>query len=482
MISQKSNKPTKTKSKMKTMKNFLSMAALALVGAVMTGCSSDDNIQQPANNDNAYILKTTISFDTDDVTNRALSVDFLNKKATKTFAVGDQIAVFFVDGKGRSMRALSNALTIDDIHNDGKSADFTVDFVGSSGTTPGDNAQVRYVYPANMAKGSIDTGATINDANTIDYSNLAYQTGDLDYLGDAYDLAVFDGNLSGTNLPALATLTNRLAILALTLKNSDGSSIITNGLVSVEVEGSETYSVAPKGGGTFGEDVIYVAIKPEEKALKITASDGTNDYEKTLTSRTYAAGNFYNMPVRMDAAAPAATGHALSAAVVGDVVGSDGQAYDGTDYNNLPTGVTAVGVIAYVGEQTEVAGKTNGLAIALADESSQMDWSTALSTCSGKTPTVTGASAWMLPSQTQWQKMFEANGGLADHWTGLNAAITTAGGTGLQMDSDYWTSTEYVGSDARKAHIYYSSNTGMVNTGSIGPKSDTHLVRACFAF
>ena len=28
---------------MKTMKNFLSMAALAMMGAMMTGCSSDDN-------------------------------------------------------------------------------------------------------------------------------------------------------------------------------------------------------------------------------------------------------------------------------------------------------------------------------------------------------------------------------------------------------------------------------------------------------
>lgn len=282
---------------MNTMKNFLSMAALALVGAVMTGCSSDDNIQQPANNDNAYILKTTISFDTDDVTNRALAVDFTNKKATKTFAAGDRIAVFYKDGKGQSLRVLSNELTSDDIHNDGKSADFTVTFLN----VPDDNAQVRYVYPVYMAQGTIGTSAVINDANTIDYSYLEHQTGDLVSLGAAYDLAVFDGNFSGTSLPTSATLDNRLAILALTLKNSDGSSTITGGLVSVEVEGSETYPVAPKGGGTFGEDVIYVAIKPETvaKALKITASDGTNDYEKTLTSRTYAAGNFYNMPVRM---------------------------------------------------------------------------------------------------------------------------------------------------------------------------------------
>ena len=173
-------------------------------GSVGTTITLNNHLTLVAQWRDVTIKQYTISFDTDDLTNRALSVDVLNKKATKTFAVGDQIAVFFVDGKGRSMRALSDALTIDDIHNDGKSADFTVNFLAWSGASPGDDTQVRYVYPANMAKGSIEDNAEINDANTIDYSNLAYQTGDLDYLGEAYDLAVFDGNFSDGNLPALA--------------------------------------------------------------------------------------------------------------------------------------------------------------------------------------------------------------------------------------------------------------------------------------
>ncbi len=285
---------------MKTMKNFLSMAALALVGAVMTGCSSDDNIQQPANNDNAYILKTTISFDTDDVTNRALSVDFTNKKATKTFAVGDQIAVFYIDGKGRTMRALSNALTSGDIHNEGKTADITVDFVGSGGAVAADNSQIRFVYPANMAKGSIEDNAEINDANTINYSRLNNQNGNLDDLGTALDLATFDGSLSGSSLPTSVTLTNQLAVLALTLKNSDGSSIITKTLDNVVIQGSSNYNVTPKGGGTFDEDVIYVAIRPATTTFTIDSSYGWSGYyQKALVNRTYVAGHFYNLPVRM---------------------------------------------------------------------------------------------------------------------------------------------------------------------------------------
>ena len=287
---------------MKKTIRFFSMAALALVGAVMTGCSSDDNIQQPANNDNAYILKTTISFDTDDVTNRALSVDFDNKKATKTFAEGDQIAVFYKDGKGRTMRALSNALTPGDIHNEGKTADITVDFLGSGGATAADNSQIRFVYPANMAQGTIDTGALIDDANTIDYSCLDHQTGNLADLGTNLDLATFDGSLSGSSLPTSVTLTNQLAVLALTLKSSDGSSIITGGLEIVNIRsiGSWGYDVSPKGGATFGEDVIYVAIRPDTRDIGIDAPLSTGIYMKALGERTFVAGHFYNLPVRME--------------------------------------------------------------------------------------------------------------------------------------------------------------------------------------
>ena len=51
---------------MKKTFRFLSMAALLVVGAIMTGCSNDDNIdnpQQPTNNDNVVTLKGTVSLD-----------------------------------------------------------------------------------------------------------------------------------------------------------------------------------------------------------------------------------------------------------------------------------------------------------------------------------------------------------------------------------------------------------------------------------
>lgn len=277
---------------MNTMKNFLSMAALALVGAVMTGCSSDDNIQQPANNDNAYILKTTISFDTDDVTNRALSVDFLNKKATKTFAVNDQVVLFYIDGKGISRRVVSSALTAPDISADGKTANLTFDV---SASLPATNGAIRYVYPANMASTNDNSNFDLDDEHTIDFSNLNNQDGTLTTLGSSLDLCVFDGNFSGTNLPASASLTNQLSVLAITLK--DNASPTTNDITSTITgltvnDGTNNYAVTRAAAA----GPIYVAILPTASAnIDITATAGVNNYEKSLTNKTYAKNNVYNV-------------------------------------------------------------------------------------------------------------------------------------------------------------------------------------------
>ena len=96
-------------------------------------------------------------------------------------------------------------------------------------------------------------------------------------------------------------------------------------------------------------------------------------------------------------------------------------------------------MIVYLGSDTYDATFKNGLAIALADEA-ESNWSTAMSTCGTKTA-ITGAK-WCLPSQDQWKQMFKANGGNAESYNGLNAAINNAGGTTLQSDF-YWSSSEY---------------------------------------
>jgi hypothetical protein len=427
MIMKKSNEPTKTKKAMKTIK-FLSMAALALVGAVMTGCSSDDEIietpQQPVNTDNVEILTTTISMDAGEQT-RALT-----SAGVKTFAAGDQLALVYKNTSNQTVKAVSTLPS----GSYSSSATFTFELVNADKTK-----DVTYIYPASMAKAD----------GTVNYDALNSQNGTLGTLESSLDLATFSDDWNGTSLPA-GTLVNQLAVCALTLKNSDGSSPITSGLTGVTVsDGSNTYTVTPTSS-TFGEDVIYVAIRPVTAALQYTATDGTKNYTKTATSREYAAGNFYNLGLRMVEPAPALN---LTNPTVGQVIGSDGKNYPAA---SVPSGVTKVAMIAYVSG-------SNGLALALADEEG-MDWSTAISTCAAHTPAFTDGT-WLLASKDQWDYMFDAAGGSEALREGFDLAV-----------GNYWSSTE----DGGNAYRYrFHSSLGGWNTVT---KEASGRARACLAF
>ena len=263
---------------MKTMKNFLSMAALALMGAMMTGCSNDDNFdnpQQPETKNNVVTLTTTVGLGGSNGT-RALDAS-----GHKTFAVGDKIAVLYYSSGGKW--AVSEALTAEDITNGGKSAQFTVTL-----EDPDKNFDVTYVYPASMVK--MEGGGQPN------YEALATQDGTLNYVSN-HDLCDFTGAWVGDNLPE-GTLTNRLAILAITLKNEAGTSDITSGTTKLTVsDGTNTYNVNREAAA----GPIYVAIRPTSDAtIDITATSGGKGYYKTLTTpKSYAANNGYPVSWKM---------------------------------------------------------------------------------------------------------------------------------------------------------------------------------------
>ena len=271
-----SNEPTKTKKVMKKTFRFLSMAALALVGAMMTGCSSDEdfsNPQQPETKNNVVTLTTTVSLGGDDAT-RALTPE-----GVKTFAVGETMAVIYHNGTS-FVKAVSHALVVDDITNEGKNATFTFDL-----ETPNKSGDVLYIYPAAMAG---DTGVDVTKLNT--------QEGTFDALQSKYDLCTNFGAWDGDNLPSL-TLVNQLAILAITLKDEAGTSDITSGTTKLTVsDGTNTYNV----NRSASEGPIYVAILPTTSAnISIEATSGGQGYYKTLTTKTYAANNGYSVSWRM---------------------------------------------------------------------------------------------------------------------------------------------------------------------------------------
>ena len=284
-MKKKSNKPTKTKSKMKKTMRFLSMAALALVGAVTVGCSSDDNIidepQQPASKNNVVTMTTTVSLDGGAATTRALT-----SGGVKTFAAGETMALVYKNTSSATVKVVSTALTDGDITNEGKSATFTFEL-----TDPDKTQNVTYIYPAAMA----------NADGTVNYDALATQNGTLATLSSTLDLATYSAAWDGSSLP-VATLANQLAILALTLKNSTGSSDITSTITGVTItDGTNTYAITRSAAA----GPIYVAIRPTSSAaISVTATDGTNNYTKSLTGKTYAANNGYSVSWRMAVAVP----------------------------------------------------------------------------------------------------------------------------------------------------------------------------------
>ena len=162
-----------------------------------------------------------------------------------------------------------------------------------------------------------------------------------------------------------------------------------------------------------------------------------------------------------------ADGIVCTARDLGKVLCTDGSIYENVSAATT-AGKTAAAVIVYVDETNK------GLAIALADEGS-MNWSTAKSTCEGKTA-ITGAK-WCLPSKEQWNQMFKANGGDDTSYTGLKTTITTAGGETLREDASYWSSSE--DSPGVKAFDVWLSGSAWWGPGL---ESFEYQVRACLAF
>lgn len=232
--------------------------------------------------------------------------------------------------------------------------------------------------------------------------------------------------------------------------SSCGNITITNGVTSVTAtKGSGAYNSIGKGesySGSCGTITIGGTVYP----------DGITDSPYTY----------------VPSAAP--TAYTLAESTKGMIVGTDGKAYDVADKDNLPSGVTAAGVVVY-------KNGANGLAIALTDEASMMDWATACgeSGAAAHTPTVSGCS-WKLPSQEEWTLVKNANSG-----TSLNSAITSAGGTAiptysfmLNPTAKYWLSTE---SDSDIARIWAINGYDEIAVDQ-DLKTSNNLVRACLAW
>ena len=271
--------PQRKKLAMMKTRRFLRMAALVFMGAITTGCSTEDDstsLDQPASK--TVTLTTTISMD-GSATTRALT-----EAGVKTFAVDEQIAVVYTNTSSERVKAVSSALQAGDITNSGKTAKITVTLTNPKA------GSVDYIYPASMA----------NNDGTPNLSALCMQDGTQPTLAAKLDYAKGSGamtvNGNEYTLPGIA-LKNQLAICKFKVKNAGGTEITGNITGLTVSDGTNTYTVSRSAAA----GPIYVAMLPvsNDKTLSFVANDASNSYYKSVTGKTLAANNQYPITVTM---------------------------------------------------------------------------------------------------------------------------------------------------------------------------------------
>ena len=263
----------------------LSMAALVILGTILSGCEKIEIAQPEEKEDNIVVCTTTVSFDS--------ATKALTEHGVKTFAEGETIAVIYKNDSNETVKAVSSPLPSG---NYGNTASFTVSL-----TNPASNAAVRIIYPSNLAATTVAADVDVDADATINYSYLGLQDGTLATLASELDLAVYDGTLEGTVLPANPALKNKLAICKYVLKDSPVNPAdaveITSSITHMTIsDGTHNYVVFRTSNGS----TIYVAIRPTDNAtIFYTATDGKHFYKKTVSGKTYQASQMYQLALKM---------------------------------------------------------------------------------------------------------------------------------------------------------------------------------------
>ena len=460
MVTQKPQKVGKKKEDMimkKTFSNIRTLAALLMAGAAFAACSSDDNIienQQPTTPDE-QVYTLTINATNGDGTTRALSLDG-DGKLTASWANGDELTVYNAS-KGAY---LTGTLTASNAS--GSTATFSGALTGT--IEVGNYLELLY-HPIDFASFNNQDG-TLKGTNGAEKYDKAFAS---------VTVASVDGSGNITIEESSADFNTEVAMLKLTLQDNAATPNKLNATsLTISVDGiGDLYTFSPTAA-TYtanGNGILYFALPgsgdvaymkgTNEDAIKaatvtFTATVGGKTYTVDKPGYKFAAGKYYAATLTMAEVIPALN---LTSPAVGQVIGDDGANYD---YASLPGGVTAVAKICYVSG-------SNGLALALADETGTMNWSTAITTAAAHTPAFTGGT-WKLATRVEWDNMITAAGGDAN----LRSGFSSVGGTNMQQYG-YWSSTENNASDAWFYH--FGSNNWNGNS-----KNLELLVRACLAF
>ena len=437
--------------------NIRTMAALLIASAAFTACSNEDGAvigEQPAATQTPQVYTLTLqAANATGAQHRALELD--GTKLVAKWAAGDELTVLNVTSMPPV--PLGGTLTASNVSADGQTCTFSGTLTGT--IEVGNQLALHYHATSGTQDGTLESAAASDQANAI-VTVASVEAG---------NITISDGT---------ATFNTTTAVLKLTLK--DGSTNALNATsLKMTVDGVDIFTASPTAA-TYtanGNGVLYFAVPEQFDAAAIiaqeksggsltpeqietwktylntytvtfTATVGSDTYTATKTGYKLARGKYYATELTMAKAGP--TAYTLTESTVGMIVGSDGKAYAVADKDNLPSGVTAVGMVAYKGKYDA----STGMVVALTDESeSTMSWADAQTACANKASV--GGYTWKIPDT--WMFMFESFGGDDSNCTGLNTALVNAGGDALKSGSysvSYWIDS------AGEGNIMYVNSDG----------------------
>ena len=463
----------------KLITDIKSLATLLMAGAAFAACSSEDNIigGQPASQQTYTMTIEASKGGGSDATTRALSIDG-SGALNATWETSNEVKVYNYTQSSAftgSLKPQSN----------GVSATLTGSLTGS--VAEGDIIFLR--WPSVNADYTGQDGTLETIAQRYDYTTGIAKVTSVDGTTIGAEDYPKGGPVLFTNNQAIVkfTLTDkandapiRATQLTIDVKNSQGSSLIQ----SLTYPNAYTLGPITINRTTPADNVVYAALPFSGQAnftYALTATDGTHNYTYEKVDKPMLNGRYYEVKVKMTRDTYPIALSEVTSDYLGSVVTTDGTVY-ATVADASAASKTAAGMIAYV------SGIGQGLAIALADESGSMGWSTAKSTCEGKTA-VTGGT-WRLPSAKDWQYMFIGCGSgesysdpseeMKRSYSGLASKLTTAGGTALQVGEDYnyWSSSEYDISEFAWSLRFVGNDAIFL----FGRKNLNACVRACLAF
>lgn len=464
----------------KIMTNIKTLAALLIASATLAACSSDDNeIQnaQPANPTEPQVYTMTIQATkaTGGATTRGLSLD--GKTLNVKWNEGEQVEVVQTSGTtSKSLGTLKAKASTDGITTltgelEGLQTGAQLKFYlhGATYDYTGQKGVLLKVDGNNSIEEKYDYAFAATYDYTIDGSNVTVPSGiNLEAQQSIVKFTLVDDSGNPVNVTSLKIDTKNPIIETINNIDPTGNKQVSKSMTITPAEPT---------------NVIYAAIsitepytdRPNDYTLTATDADGIK-YAYTKKDVTFVNGKYYEVKVKI-------LSHPLSKAVVGEIVGTDGMAYPVTYKDCMPSGVTAVAVVAYKNGE-------HGLGIALEDvNDNTLSWDdsglyngiyTANQLCgawNGSEKAVKGGS-WLLPSRGDWENMFKDTSGSTTNYTYLNAAITAAGGKALH--DVYWTSTGEDGGYGEKVYSVLLEVDGARFEGV--DIESLRYVRACLSF